>query len=149
MREMRISSIASPLSFYGKVLDATNGICPPELTGFYYFEQGFVWSQPSSVTILGSKNISKKGLLINLVVPPQTEGRSPELRVAVNGLYMTKVNTSPGAMTLYYPPEEISSFDDIYEISLEHDFSFVPKELGINNDTRKLSLRVLYIGEKK
>ncbi len=118
-------------------------------SGFYGFESESVWVKQKAFVILKNRNVSKIGLSFFIIIPEQVTGLYPELRIYINNLLYKKMNTSPGKLELYFPADEISSFDDIYEIRIEHDFSFVPKEQGINEDTRELSLQVFYIGEKR
>jgi len=117
--------------------------------GFYGFEDEYVWIRPNASVTLHNKKISKNGLQFSLNIPGQIQKQSPELRIYVNDILCKKMNTTPGKLEVYFSPEEVSSFDDTYEIRIEHDFSFVPKELGINDDTRELSFQVTYIGEKR
>lgn len=117
--------------------------------GFYDYEDGFVWIRPEASLTIKNRTIAKKGLQIELSIPNRIENLSPELRVIVNGIVLTRMNTTPGDISIYYPPKAVSSFDGLYDIRLEYDFSFIPKELEINNDTRELSLQVRYIGDKR
>ena len=130
-------------------LDIAAEQTPISMSGFYGFENDFSWTKPLVEVTLRNKQIAKSGLEMELRIPDQVADLSPELRVTINGLPASKMRTVPGGLTLYYPPEEISSFDDTYDIRLEHDFSFVPAELGENDDTRELSLQVMYIGDKR
>ena len=130
-------------------LNAIKSELPIGSSGFYTFESDFVWAKPHVALTISNKKILKTGLQFSLNIPSQIQNSSPELRVYINDILCKKMNTTPGKLELYFSPEEISSFDDTYEIRIEHDFSFVPKELGINDDTRELSFQVSYIGEKR
>ena len=144
MHEMKFLSVQDSK----QALDVRS-LIKPYSSGFYNFESEFVWSNKKASLFLANKKISKKGLQFSLNIPTQIQKQTPELRIYINDILCKKMNTTPGKLELYFSPEEISSFDDTYDIRIEHDFSFVPKEHGINDDTRELSLQVSYIGEKK
>lgn len=118
--------------------------------GFYGFEEDLTWCKKDSRILLKNKNISKKGLLLSFVVPDQAINSGARMKIYVNNfLVYEELKDIPGPFEIKFSPEEISSFNDVYDIRINYGFSFVPKELGINGDTRDLSLRIKYIGESK
>ncbi|MBR3516191.1 MAG: hypothetical protein IKO10_07740 [Lachnospiraceae bacterium] len=69
----------------------------------------------------------------------------PQISVYVDGEYIQNVDVTDDMVDLRIPMTEHA--DDKYTIEIKTNCYFVPKEIGMNDDTRQLSLELYYIGD--
>lgn len=137
---------------YGINLDASTKTGGNVCGGLYGFEEGFCWSTGKSYVTLQNPMITQNGLQLQFQIPERLfQGTDVRLIIYVNQEKVTDmIVNSVGECSISVPPEMLSKIkDDVYEIEFYCSHSFVPAQLGINNDTRSLSMQVVYIGEVK
>ena len=140
---------ASPKT-YGVNLDASTLTGGDVCGGLYGFEDGFCWSTGKSYVILQNPMIAQNGLELQFNLPPELfQGMDVQLVAYVNQKKKAELFVnSAGPCSIILTPEMLSpAADDIYEIELYCSHSFIPAQLGISDDTRTLSMQIVYIGE--
>lgn len=110
----------------------------------------YAWTDRTFTTFLRSPALTEKGITIKMEIPEehfkaQDPSLSPIVSVYVNGTHAADVAPGEGTEEIHIPvtPAE----NDIYEIKLETEGYFRPSDIGLNSDSRELSLAVYYIGE--
>ena len=141
----------SQLIKYDHVLDT---ILKPELTtgkGFWSYEESHIWAKSSCSITLNNPNISTNGLTIEIGVPEQSMPQgSTTLHIYVNQELIDTISVSNTQIQkLNYPAEIFTNSRNIYEIEIYCEDSFIPKELGMNQDSRELSFTLYYIGDTR
>lgn len=118
--------------------------------GLEDWNQGpFAWTSRDFGTKIYNKQINDTGLVIKMKTElsrymTQNPELNPYLHIYVDDMLVQKV-----AVTDEYINLNISMTDhdsDIYDIKLKTNCYFNPKDVGINDDTRNLSIAVYYIG---
>ena len=135
--------------------DSDAGLDDKCVNGFWWKEDGFVWARKDSVILLQDVNITEKGLQINFDISSWTIQKHgvQDVHIYVNGkkVFSRQYNAQTGDCVVI-PPDQLATSvygDDIYEVSVLCSKDFVPKELGINEDTRDLAITFTYIGRVK
>ena len=140
---------ASPKT-YGVNLDASTLTGGDVCGGLYGFEDGFCWSTGKSYVTLQNSMIAQNGLELQFNLPPELfQGMDVQLVAYVNQKKKAELFVnSAGPCSIILTPEMLSpAADNIYEIELYCSHSFIPAQLGISDDTRTLSMQIVYIGE--
>lgn len=136
---------------YSANLDGSEQTGLEHSKGYFSFEDGYAWTKQCSSVTLENNNLATKGMTIELTVPEYIlyDGETT-LNVYVNKQKIDTLSVSaPGTLTLDYDSDIFADNTDIYEIEIYCDSSFFPKEIGLNDDSRELSLLIHYIGEKR
>ena len=69
----------------------------------------------------------------------------PYLNIYVDGELVKEVEVSDGYVEISIPVTEHE--DDIYDVQIKTNCFFNPKNIGMNEDTRDLSVAMYYIGD--
>lgn len=123
--------------------------------GFWGKEVGFSWVRKESVITLQNSEITEKGLQIDFNVSDMLIAKkgAQDIHIYVNGeKVFSKHYNAAVTDSVIIPSDKLSVLQNEsnnYVVSVLCSNSFVPKELGINEDTRELALMVEYIGRAK
>lgn len=125
------------------------------LVGYYGREAEQIWINKYSTVSIKDQQISEKGLDIVISVTDSLFVNNSEdiVYIYINGVKMYE-NTffGPWEGTIHFDAEDLlktSAQDGIYNIHISGSVSFVPQELGINEDGRELALLIKYVGVAK
>ena len=120
--------------------------------GIYFDVPGRpMWTKKSCKVTLANQEIPITGLEIGIRFVDRIFHDGIVFDVYCNGwrIYSRRY-TEAWEGVIEIPPEEIKAKEDnIYEIELYTDGSFIPKDLGINNDGRELSMSLSYIKSRR
>lgn len=140
---------------YSEYLDARKGNEWPTrgLTGVYGREDGFAWVMPRCRVIIKEEDVAESGLEIEFAVPGQVfgDGIADEVKIYVNGILMYE-NAYAEAWTgsVELDSDRLQQLGtDTYSIEIICSKSFVPREMGLGADNRRLALRVSYVGRMR
>lgn len=110
----------------------------------------YAWTDRTFTTFLRSPALTEKGITIRMEIPEehftaQDPSLSPIVSIYVNGTHAADVTPGEGVEECHIPvtPAE----NDIYEVKLVTEGYFRPADIGLNSDSRELSIAVYYIGE--
>lgn len=120
------------------------------LEGYYDLEGNMIWTSKDSSVLLSDDGIKTEGLEIEFVIPDQIVSREQEkcIDIMVNGKKVSEVSTeTAGYKEVFVAPEDLPDGDGGCRVELHSPDSFVPAEIGMNEDTRELALQVIYIGK--
>ena len=111
----------------------------------------YSWTDENVKIFLKSKNISKKGLYLKIGTvlgkyKKQFPNRDFEGSIFVNGEKVKNLQVINGISEYFVDVKP--SKDDIYLVELKTNFYFNPRDLKDSNDSRNLSLKLFYVGEK-
>lgn len=121
--------------------------------GFYAREATHVWTHKSSQVTIKDPLIRQAGLELNYTVSDHlvSTTKPVHVKVCINGVQIFDEGYNEmweGSVVI--PPDQLpSAADDVYEIELLCDSSFVPAEVLGTEDTRELSLVLRYIGRAR
>ena len=109
----------------------------------------FVWVSNDFRVKICNPEIRNTGLVIKIEsfrgnYMQQTPELKPYIRLYVDDEYIQDLDVVDGTVELNVPMQNHES--DLYDIRLETNCYFVPNDIGINGDSRKLSLAVYYVG---
>lgn len=142
-----------PNKVYPSCIDCSSSEEPDmsDTFGVHGNEGDFFWTQKEFSVTVQSPSISEKGLLIKYGISGQIINMMGEDTVAiyVNGVKVAEnTYTEPENYEIYLSPEMLNINDEnIYTVFGRCSRSFIPKEIGHNEDTRELALQLNYIGE--
>ena len=126
------------------------------LRGIYGREVTFAWATRDSLVMLNDPLLKDVGMEIACAIPSQVFTNSSDadvLTVTVNGSEVWKNEyTQAWEGVVYLPPEALEhaiTDGENYDIELRVSKSFVPQEIGENDDTRDLAIRLMYVGRKR
>lgn len=121
--------------------------------GVWEFEDnGIAWATDSMFIKLRNKNISEKGISIELEIPEQNlKNNSDSIIIYVNqkktGEFLL---TEPGRFCIDLDINKINrSSEDLYEIEILCQNKYNPSKIGESLDNRDLAVGIYYIGEKR
>ncbi len=124
------------------VADLMTGILDMDSTSDYS------WTQREFQVTLKNNDITKYGLKLKIGTEKdsyikQQPDLKPYVELYVNGKKVKELDVING--NAEYSINVEPSSDDIYNIQIKTNCYFVPKQVGISNDTRELSYRLYYI----
>ncbi len=128
---------------------------PDSLYGGYGKETGFEWLSNYSDIILKSTEIAAAGLELQIGISPHLfEGdETPDIvEVFVNGKKLLhKEFQEAWSGSLFISAEELAKIgaEDLYDVEIYCSKSFIPKEKGINDDSRDLAIQLMYAGRAR
>ena len=119
--------------------------------GLWQYEGDYAWSTDYIQVALQNENITGNGISLDFTVTDYLISQGEcSLTVYVNQQKIdTFTTTNPGRYKLDYTAENFATDSNIYEIEIYCNNYFVPQEIGLNEDSRELSLMIHYIGEKR
>ncbi len=133
-----------------KSLDPKEGTGLKRAFGYYGFERDFVWASPDSCLLLKDKDFSTKGMEIRLELSEYTSDGDTDISIYVNGRnVLTRNVKEAGEQEFFIPGEYFDAGDIAYPVEIICSDSFIPKDLGMGEDKRELSLKVRYAGVKR
>lgn len=109
----------------------------------------FVWTNQNFETNISNSKIKESGLILKLNTQLhnyllQSSDLEPKLQLFVDGNYIQDIPVIDGYAEYVIPMNDHES--DNYTIELKTNCYFNPKDIGINSDTRNLSIALHYIG---
>lgn len=137
------------------LLKMDNAFCPAEnkfsiSSGLEDWGQGpFAWTNENFQTKISNAYIKDTGLIIKMQMclgnyMTQNPDLIPYIQIYVDDLLAKEVTVTDEYIELNIPmPDHIS---DIYNVEIKTNCYFNPKNIGINEDTRNLSVGIYYIG---
>lgn len=120
------------------------------LEGYYDLEGNIIWTSRNSSVLLFDDGIKAEGLEIEFAIPDQIVSQKQKkcIDIRVNGKKVREIPAgTAGSQKVILEPQELPEGNDSYCVELHSPDSFVPAETGMNEDTRKLALQVMYIGK--
>ncbi len=117
----------------------------------YYIDAGqnFSWTEQYFSTIIRNEQISKDGLCIQMSAFPencrkQFNDIEPTIQLYINDNYIQDIPMPDSFTTYRFTPEPDDS--NTYNITLKTNSYFIPNEIELGDDIRKLSLALYYVG---
>ncbi len=125
------------------------------LGGVYARENGFAWARGYTEILLHDEAIETAGLELQIGISPHLfEGdETPDIvEVFVNGKKLLhKEFQEAWSGSLFISAEELAKIgaEDLYDVEIYCSKSFIPKEKGINDDSRDLAIQLMYAGRAR
>lgn len=119
--------------------------------GLEDWNQGeFAWTAREFMTKIHNSRIQEHGLTIKILTVlgnymAQNPKLEPSIKLYVDGNYVRDIPVIEGYAEYVIPMQD--HVNDDYKIELKTNCYFNPKNIGINEDTRNLSMAVYYIGD--
>jgi len=141
--------ISAYLSNWCEKIIETGGI----LHGIYGFESEYAWSNANCELQINKTDIGKNGLECVFNIPQELFLSSKEpvkVEVSLDGTSVFEhVYEEPAEEIIVIKVKDLNELSEssVYTLEINCDKWFVPCELGINSDTRALSLQIRYIGD--
>ncbi len=131
-------------------LDTENNIAPMLMSGVYEWSDDYAWTLKDVSVTVQDPEITKQGLLLKYGTSynryrRQQSDVEPEFKIFVNNTLVKTIKVTSDEIKEIVIPVAPTT-DNIYEIHLESNFFFNPKQLGDSKDDRDLSLQLYYIG---
>lgn len=128
-----------------------------KLIGFYnlesYPKNSFYWIEKDAICKLINDKISQNGIKLKidvnrekLLMTLDKSIESPKIKIIVNDVEVREEELLDGKQEINIQPHEINGMNDIYKIELKGNCDFSPQEIGEGEDSRRLYIKVLYIG---
>lgn len=115
----------------------------------------FVWAKDYTELLLKDEEIAAAGLELQIGISPHLfEGdETPDIvEVFVNGKKLLhKEFQEAWSGSLFISAEELAKIgaEDLYDVEIYCSKSFIPKEKGINDDSRDLAIQLMYAGRAR
>ena len=115
----------------------------------------FVWAKDYTEIRLKSEMIKMSGLELQIGISPhlfEGDGTPDTVEVFVNGKRLLQKDFYEAwSGSLFITAEELSGIgdEDRYDIEIYCSKSFIPKEKGINDDSRDLAIQLMYAGRAR
>lgn len=125
------------------------------LGGVYARENGFAWARGYTEILLHDEAIETAGLELQIGISPhlfEGDGTPDTVEVFVNGKRLLQKDFYEAwSGSLFITAEELSGIgdEDRYDIEIYCSKSFIPKEKGINDDSRDLAIQLMYAGRAR
>ena len=119
------------------------------MEGFYDRESGHVWMSPSARLYLDQKALSEEGLEIRYTVPNELFSTMDKMKVHiyVNGKKIQVQEYSAPQDEVLYIRDLPETENNVCELTFLCSGAYCPSELGISKDSRKLALKMTYVGK--
>ncbi len=140
-----------PSIHYSSNFDAEEQTGLENSLGIWHYETDYSWATDYSRVMLKNDQITNTGLSLEFTVTDYLLSQGDcALSIYANQTLIDEVTfTSPGRYKLDYDATLFTSDTDTYELEIYCNNTFIPQEIGLNEDTRALSLMIHYIGEKR
>ncbi len=115
----------------------------------------FVWAKDYTELLLKDEEIAAAGLELQIGISPhlfEGDGTPDTVEVFVNGKRLLQKDFYEAwSGSLFITAEELSGIgdEDRYDIEIYCSKSFIPKEKGINDDSRDLAIQLMYAGRAR
>lgn len=125
------------------------------LGGVYARENGFAWARGYTEILLHDEAIETAGLELQIGISPhlfEGDGTPDTVEVFVNGKRLLQKDFYEAwSGSLFITAEELSGIGDegLYDVEIYCSKSFIPKEKGINDDSRDLAIQLMYAGRAR
>ncbi len=119
-------------------------------SGLEDWNQGeFAWTAKEFMTTINNSKIREHGLKIKILTllgnyMSQDPNLEPYIKLYVDGKYIRELPVKEGFAEYVIPMQDHDR--DEYKVELKTNCYFNPKNIGINEDTRNLSMALYYIG---
>ena len=142
--------LKEPTDLMKRCFDAAGGIIPG-VSGIWDLNPtaDYSWTKKDVAVAICDGSIKENGLMLKVGMPldwylAQNPEIIPECSIYVNDEFLADIPVVNGVKSYHW---EIKPHEqDIYTIRIMTNCSFVPADLGINNDGRELPMRLYYLG---